>query len=274
VPVLRPRTALSLAFACLLALAFTGVLAYLIPVSHVHDSASLAGFEALNRPRLTPLISHVAHLADPGPYAFLGLSLALIAAVRGRGEVALAIVALLLVTGATTHFLKPLLAHPRYAAWLEDGQVASASWPSGHATASMTLALCAVMAVPAKARPMAAALGALFAIAVSYSILALGWHFPSDVIGGFLVATMWTLVAVAVLTKRYGRSPVQSASFDFHGPLKVLVGLAGAAALVVMARPHQVADFALERPSFVFGAGLIAAMAGALAVGLARGLRS
>jgi hypothetical protein len=32
----------------------------------------------------------------------------------------------------------------------------------------------------------------LFAIAVSYAILALGWHFLSDVIGGFFVAAMWT----------------------------------------------------------------------------------
>ena len=116
--VLRPRNALFGALACLVGLAITGVLAYLIPVSHAHDSASLAGFEALNRPRLTPLFDHVAHLANPASYLFIGLSLAIVAALRRRGRVALAIVALLFCTGATTAILKPLLAHPRFSEWL------------------------------------------------------------------------------------------------------------------------------------------------------------
>ena len=52
----------------------------------------------------------------------------------------------------------------------------------------MALALCAVLAVPARWRPAAATAGGLFALGVAYAILALGWHFPSDVIGGYLVA--------------------------------------------------------------------------------------
>ena len=64
-----------------------------------------------------------------------------------------------------------------------------ASWPSGHATAAMSFALCAVLAAPARLRPLVAAVGAAFAVAVCYSFLALAWHYPSDVLGGFLVAT-------------------------------------------------------------------------------------
>ena len=41
---------------------------------------------------------------------------------------------------------------------------------------------------------------AAFAVAVSYSFLELGWHYPSDVLGGFLIATVWTLLGIAALS--------------------------------------------------------------------------
>ena len=138
----------------------------------------------------------------------------------------------------------------------------------------MTLALCAVLAVPPRARPTTAAIGALFAIAVSYAILALGWHFPSDVIGGFLVAMMWTLLAVAVLVARPGRAAARTpSSFDARGPMLLGGGCVAIGVLIALARPHAVADFLLARPSFAIGAAVIASFAAALAVGFARALR-
>ncbi len=202
-----PRIPLLGAAACALGLAATGVVALLLPFGQARDSATLQGFTALNRPRITVLLDHVAHLADPRSYALIGFSLAGIALLRRRPRIAGTIVALLVLTGLTTRELKPLLASPRYDGWLGSGQIAAASWPSGHATASMTLALCAILAVPARLRPTVAVLGAGFAISVSYSILALGWHFPSDVLGGFLVAMTWTLLAVAGLAWLEERRP-------------------------------------------------------------------
>ena len=273
-PVLSSRTALFGALASLVGLVATGVLAYLIPVSHAHDSATLAGFEALNRPRVTPLLSDIAHLANPKSYIAIGLALVVVAALRRRPRVAAAILFLLFATGATTAVLKPLLAHPRFSEWLGEGQISAASWPSGHATAAMTLALCAVLAATPRSRPTVATIGALFAVAVSYSILALGWHFPSDVVGGFFVASTWTLLAVAALVRWPGRTRARtSGEFDSRGPVIVAGATAGVAGLIVLARPQQVADFALARPSFVIGATVIAVLAAAMAVGFARALR-
>src|SRR5438128_469793 len=80
--------------------------------------------------------------------------------------------------------IKPLLAHPRAANLLGGVRPPQAgSWPSGHATAAMSLALCCVLAAPGRLRPAVAALGAAFAVAVSYSFQTLGWHYPSDVLG-------------------------------------------------------------------------------------------
>jgi membrane-associated phospholipid phosphatase len=257
-------------------------MAYLSPVAHVRDAAALQGFTELNRPRLTPWLNDVAHLANPLPYALIGLGLAGIAAARGRGRVALAILVLLVVTGATTEALKQLLAHPRHADWLAGNQISAASWPSGHSTASMTLALCFVLAVPARLRPLAAAVGSVFAISVSYAILALAWHWPSDVVGGFLVATAWTLLAVAAITKLdVIRPPARRQGDGAPAPLwstaRIDLGLAAVAAvvlvLVALARPRAVAEFALDRPSLLIGAGVIATLAAVLTATMARAAR-
>jgi len=257
----------------------TGILAYLVPLARVRDSATLQGFTALNRPRLTPLLDHVAHLASPVAYAVIGVSLAAVALLRRRPSVAAAIVGLLVLTGWTTQTLKPLLASPRYDEWLGSGQISAASWPSGHATAAMTLALCAILAVPARARPVAAGVGALFAISVSYSILALGWHFPSDVLGGFLVAMTWTLLAVAGLVALEQRRPARRRQEAVPRPVEALAplalgaGVAGAFALG-SARPDGVARYAADHSTFVAGAAGIAALAVVLALGFARGVRA
>lgn len=283
----NPKNALLVALACLAGLTVTGIFAYLVPIAQARDSATLRGFVALNRPRLTELIAHVAHLADPRPYAVIGLALAGVAFCRRKGRVGVAIIFLLFLTGATTQTLKQGLARPRFSDWLGNGQIAAASWPSGHATASMTLAFCAVLAAPPIARPTVAALGALFAVSVSYSILALGWHFPSDVIGGFFVASMWTALAVAILealperrsrgsARKTQRLPVPvpagSAVRSAFGPMVIGSGAVATVAAAWLARPEAATTFARERPWFVLGALAIAAMATALAAGLARGV--
>jgi membrane-associated phospholipid phosphatase len=97
-----------------------------------------------------------------------------------------------------------LLAHPH--AWVGDNWVKAASWPSGHATAAMALALCAVLVAPRRLRPTVAALGAMFVAGVGLSLLILAWHLPSDVLGGYLVGMLWVALAVAGLRAADARS--------------------------------------------------------------------
>ena len=114
-----------------------------------------------------------------------------------------------------------------------------------------------------------AALGAAFAVAVSYSFLTLGWHYPSDVLGGFLVAAIWTLLgsprcSVFALTRR-GRAPWRAAGEDPDSagagvrrrPRCIGCGVA-LAALVAVARPHEVVSYARLHTAFVIGAAAIA----------------
>ena len=114
---------------------------------------------------------------------------------------------ILLCANETTELLKPLLAGPRDP--VGGRRLSDASWPSGHATAAMSLCLCWVIAAPARLRPAVAAVMAAFAVAVSYSFLELGWHYPSDVLGGFLIAAVWTLLGIAALSLYEQRQTVR-----------------------------------------------------------------
>jgi membrane-associated phospholipid phosphatase len=242
------------------------------------DATILNGFLGLDGPRLDPVANFVAGLCDPKPYVILAALPVLVAFVRGRPRVAVTIALILLCANETTELLKPLLAAHRDATTLP---VDAASWPSGHATAAMSLCMCWVIAVSARWRPAAAAAMAAFAIAVSYSFLTLGWHYPSDVLGGFLVAAVWTLVWIAALStyehRRRSAVPESPVRFTLSQALGPLATLAGGAlvlvAVIMVARPHAVTGYAQAHTTFVVGALAIAALGFTLASGVMLMLR-
>ena len=257
----RRNLPLLAALACLSGLVVVGVLALLVPAGRERDAAMLHGFLGLDRPGVHYEIKLLAHLGDTLPYAFAGLMCIAVALARGRGWRALAVAGLLVVTGATTQILKHLLAQPRIEHWLTE-QVAVTSWPSGHSTAAMTLALCAVLVAPPALRAAAAVLGGAFAVSVGYAVLVLGWHYPSDVVAGFLMAGLWTSLAVAALHRLEAPEPVGRPVWQ---PLAAIgAGAAVVAAVVLGARADSVALYTQERPTFVVGALVIALLALAL----------
>lgn len=255
--------------------------AFHIGVVERADQSILQGFSDIGqRNGIKPVANFVANLCSPEPYLYFAWIPMLVAVLRGRPRVALAIAVILLGANLTTHLLKPLLAEPRPAGLLHGiAQIGAASWPSGHATAAMSFALCAVLAAPARLRPLVAAVGAAFAVAVCYSFLALAWHYPSDVLGGFLVATTWTLLAVAALIARPQRQPAvafvsKTPAWRALGPsAAAVIGVGGLALLVAVARPHAVVSFARSHEVFVIGAAAIALVALALATGLMLAVR-
>lgn len=275
----RPRTALLAALLCLAGLALTGVVALLIPTGRAHDSATLGGFTALGDHRVQGMANSIAHLVDAGRYALIALVLALIALLRRRPRVALAVPLAMFAAAASSELLKPLLAEPRYSEWLGNGggAVLAGSWPSGHATAAMMVALSAVIVAPRRLRVPVALAGAALAIAVSYSILVLAWHFPSDVFGGFLVAGFWCALELAVLWWAERRHPVRErgaarSSGAADALSFVLFGAAGALALL-LARADLQQGYSIAHGSFVVAGVAIAALAAMLASVLALALR-
>ena len=279
----RARIALTGAAAGVVLLALTWFMSHYVGVGKQADASILRGFADLTRPRLDRVTNFIAHLCNPDEYVFLAAVPVAVALVRRRPRVAAMIALVLLCANETTQLLKPLLAGPRDPVqWVP---IDPASWPSGHATAAMSLALCAVIAAPARRRPAVAAAMAAFAIAVSYSFLELGWHYPSDVLGGFLVAGTWTLLGIAglsILEARRAGGVVDTArarrpSFSVGealAPVALVIGVAVAlVGLIVLARPHEVLAYVRDHQTFVVGASFIGALGMMLASGLSLMLR-
>lgn len=288
----RARIALVGAGAGVVLLALTWFLSHYVGFFRRADVSILLGFAQLGRPRVDRVTNVIAALCDPQWYVFLALIPLGLAVGRRRLRVAAMIAVVLLGANETTQLLKPLLVAPRDPVWWSP--IAQASWPSGHATASMTLALCTVIAAPARRRPAVAAAMVAFALAVCYSFLELGWHYPSDVFGGYLVAATWTLLGIAGLSIYEARSfaaagqarpgpapagpgtprPATVTVSQALTPMGALL-LVGAVCvgLIALARPQEVIDYARGHEAFVLGVAAIAALGLLIGAGLTLMLR-
>jgi membrane-associated phospholipid phosphatase len=275
----RPASLLIGAAGCALAATLVWLAVAFSASARWLDVAADHGFIGLRRPGLVPIAQAVAHSVDPVPLILAALVLMVVAVVRGRLRVAAAVPVILIGATATSQILKPALAFPRFSEWLGNGQITAASWPSGHSTAAMALALCAVLVASPRWRPAVAAIGAVFAVAIAYSLITLGWHWPSDVLGGFLLAATWTLVVAAGLRAADARFAVgtgREAAVRLRDALTPPAVAAGGAVVVVAAlaaiKP-PVLGYMAAHPAAITGALAIAALGAALATGLALALR-
>jgi membrane-associated phospholipid phosphatase len=269
----RPRrpsaaTALWGALACLVALVAVGLGAAFSDTVHTIDASAAAGFVAAAPTGLGVFTSRVARLCDEWPYVLIGLAIVAVALLRGRIARAGAVAVLLLVTGVTTQTLKSTLGHPRAGDILG---VDMGSWPSGHSTAAMTLALCAVLVAPRALRGAVAVVGAAFALAVGLGVLVMEWHLATDVAGGYLVAMGWMLVAVAVLRVVERPAPAVTPATTRRWGWVAVAAVTGIAA----ARLHAdgAATFALQHTWAAATAAGLCVLAAALAATFAATLR-
>ena len=209
-----PLSALAVAGLCGVVLAAIWWVAQYVPAAHFKDATTLYKFTLLSRPGVDHVARGLLRLLEPDLFVLWGIALVATAFARGKPRVALAAIAVLGLSPLTAEILKPLLAHAHdhvgYVA------VAPASWPSGHATAATALALSAVLVAPARLRAPVAALGVVFVAAVSFSLLLLAWHMPSDVLGGYVVAALWMSLAVAALRAVDRRWPPRAERHERH----------------------------------------------------------
>jgi membrane-associated phospholipid phosphatase len=189
--------ALRVAGVSLAAMAATWALAELVPAIHLRDAVVLNDFTKLDRPGVAAPANALLHLLDPLLYTLWALLLIVAALLRARPRVAVAVALVVPATPLAAEALKPLLAHSHDPAGLKE--ITAASWPSGHAATAMTLVLCSLLVAPRRLRPLVAVLGSAFAVAVGGALLILAWHMPSDVLGGYLLATLCVSLAVAAI---------------------------------------------------------------------------
>lgn len=281
----RPLFLLVLAALGASAAAAVWLAAFHLPGGHRLDAAALQAFAGVLRPPLTPSTNGIAVLANPLPFVLGGVLLVAIALGRRRRLMAAIVPVILVSANATTQWLKPALTDPRVIDVDGLSRVYPGSWPSGHATAAMSLALCLVLVVGPRLRPLAAPLGAAYAIGVGYSLVSGGWHLPSDVLGGYLVAASFTLLGAAALAALERDEPAgagqavagQAVAFPWRvlaapvAALACVVALTVASALVRHGAPalESLRDAEVLVVAFAIGALGLALTAG-LAVALRR----
>lgn len=268
------RAPIAGAAAC--AAGFGGLMAFIFGVDRAAslDARLFEGLGTVATPARTPLLDVLAHTADPAPLiAFLAL-LAFLARRWGRQPQLLAAIGAVAAAALTTQMLKIGLAHPRVQPALGAG-VGPVSFPSGHATAAMSMAIAAVIVVPRRLRPMTAVLGAAYAITISITVIGLGWHYPSDVLGGLLVATGFGFLAIA------GLRASAPGGVDFERPrlqptpLLQAVAAVAAATVVLLAvsRAGGLIEYARVHTSVIIVACGLAASCGAMLAALTSAVR-
>ncbi len=148
-------------------------------------------------------------VGDPLPAVALSALACAIAYLRRRRNDLLAAVVLLAGANLTTRVLKVVLGHPKVQIMLGGIGYHPTSFPSGHTTAAFSIAFAFAYVLPRRLLPVTLPLGIAVGVAVGISVVIAGWHFPSDAMGGFLVASGWALGVLGAMRIRERGSPAR-----------------------------------------------------------------
>ena len=202
------RAALAAAAGFLLAVPFTFLLLLVTseaePVERL-DRTVADGLHSTvsGREGLTTTLEWISRLTDPWLLRAGALALVIALAMRGRRRAAAWLLAVVVVGGLVGVGLKYLVGRAR-PAFDEPVYVATGySFPSGHALNSMLIATAVVVvlwpSLGRAGRVTSVVIAATFVLVVGFDRIALGVHFATDVLAGWLVA----LAVVAATTAAF-----------------------------------------------------------------------
>jgi membrane-associated phospholipid phosphatase len=153
------------------------------------------------------VVNHVAYVGfqvvNFRPFwVLMGIVVALIALSQWRIRDAVIAVALIAGTGGLVLALKALLANPRYQPVPvgSDAYPWKDAFPSGHSAGSLAMSLALLTVVPPTWRRPTAVVGVAFTLYISFGVLVLNYHYPSDILAGWLLAAgLWFALLLALL---------------------------------------------------------------------------
>ncbi len=169
------------------------------------DAPAKAAGEALRSPGLTPVVHAVSDLGTTPYRSVLAAAVAVPLALRWRSWRPLVYAAVVVgLSPAVSASAKRLVQRPRPPAADALEAPLDPSFPSGHATASASLATAlAVLAVlalrSAWARVLAAGAAGVFALAVGLTRVYLGAHWLTDVLAGWCTGAALALLLAALV---------------------------------------------------------------------------
>lgn len=183
---------------CAAALVLLALVAYGVDAAHSVDADLLDRFAARDSGDVGSLADTFAAFGDPMPLVLMLLAACVIGLARGRPLDAAAAAVVVLGANVTTQLLKATFSHPRFQSAVGAEQLGNVPFPSGHVTAATSIAIAFAFVAPRELRGLVAVAGAILVAGVSVAVMVLDWHFPSDVLGGILVAGGWGFAVLAV----------------------------------------------------------------------------
>jgi undecaprenyl-diphosphatase len=128
-----------------------------------------------------------------------------------QGRVRDAIFSALLISGAGVLdlALKALLSNPRYhpVPVHSDAYPWPEAFPSGHSAGSLAISLAFLAVVPPAWRRPTAITGLVFTLYISFGVIVLNFHYPSDVLAGWLLTGAWWFGLTAIFRRTARRRP-------------------------------------------------------------------
>ncbi len=185
------------------------------------DTTALRGRQVLSEHDVR--IAQSLHTkVDIATVAILGGAALAVAFLRGRRRLALSVVVLCTGSLATTEILKRVLGRPRLS--VVDSLKPVGTYPSGHTTIAMSIAVAAMFVVPRHSRSAMGLVGGIFAGSIGCSLLVTGSHRPSDIIGAAFVVTAWAATTAAFLLRSQAHHVPQRPRWAALSPWLVVVG--------------------------------------------------
>ncbi|HEY1064145.1 MAG TPA: phosphatase PAP2 family protein [Candidatus Saccharimonadales bacterium] len=170
------------------------------------DEKLLTAINTLHSDWLDTIMRSVTIFGEWTVVLGIGAVVALYLVRRGMHAVALIISGSLIGSLLLNLLLKGLFDRLRPDLWVPLVQETSFSFPSGHATASATLGLAFLFAAWSTRWRIAALWSSVvYIIVIGFSRLYLGVHYPTDVLGGWLLAA--TVITLMIYCSHAGKNP-------------------------------------------------------------------
>jgi len=207
------RTALAFMCFCLCAIGFIAL------ADEIHESSTTEFDDSILRyinsfasPAGDTVFVWLTHL---GGILFMPLITAAFCAFFWRnGNKEKAAILAVAVSGAAllNVLVKQLFERSRPELWEQLVTEHSFSFPSGHAMISSALAFALILLFWSTAyRAYAIILGSIYMFTIGFSRLYLGVHYPTDIIGGWLLSLAWVSVVWFVWKSKHQMNPISSA---------------------------------------------------------------
>ncbi len=156
------------------------------------------------QPLAVTVLKIVTFLGNPAWFYVIISGAAIYVAARRRLRLAAFLVATTLLGGALNTTVKNVVGRPRPSLREPLATAFGESFPSGHAMMSVVgygaLLLVFLPVIPRRVRAAAIALTASLVLAIGFSRLALGVHYITDVLGGYVLGLAWLAASTAAFS--------------------------------------------------------------------------